>query len=89
MPPGPLAIQLPATPKVPALTFSEFPLVLKLPLSTIPQVVAFNVAFPFMFMPSTLAVGGPNVYKQPLLAPPLSAVATARLPVTGSLIGSH
>src|SRR5215472_15323511 len=60
VPPGPLFAQFPEMPKVLALTFSAFPLVLKSPLSTIPQVGAFRVALPLMLTPSMLFAGGPN-----------------------------
>src|SRR5690348_17962157 len=61
---------------------SLFPLVLKSPLSTIPQFAASRTALPFMFTPSMLDVGGPSVYKQPLFGPPLVFVATARAVTT-------
>src|ERR1700758_5107888 len=70
VPPGPLLLQSPATPKVSAFTISLFPFVLKLPLSTIPHVGAFSVAAPLMFTPSMALDGGPNVYRQPLSGPP-------------------
>jgi hypothetical protein len=77
---------VPETPKVPALTVSAFPAVLKLPLSLIPQVLAFRVAFPLMLTPSMLAAGAPNVYKQPPpFAPPLTFVATARAVIASLL----
>jgi hypothetical protein len=59
-PPGPLAFTFPDMPKVLQLTVSLFPLVLKFPLSTIPQVGAFRVALPLMLTPSMLFDGGPN-----------------------------
>jgi hypothetical protein len=46
-----------------------------------PQDGAYNVAFPLMLTPSIVELGGPSVYKQPVidpLVPPLVFVATAR-----------
>src|SRR5690348_15208958 len=82
VPPGPLWFALPETPNESAFTISLFPFVLKSPLSTIPQFAAFRTALPFMFTPSMLEVGGPNVYKHPLFGPPLVFVATARAVTT-------
>ena len=86
VPPGPLETLLPDIPKVAAFTTRAFPLVLKLPLSTIPHVGAFKVALPLMLTPSMLAEGAPSVYRQPLLIPPLRFVATARAVIACLLI---
>jgi hypothetical protein len=78
-PEPPVSEEVPATPKVPAQTVSAPPLVLKLPLSAIPQVRAFKVACPLMLTPSMEELGGPSVYKQPPpVVAPLKFVATAR-----------
>src|SRR5690348_17026359 len=61
VPPLPLAFVSPDSPKVPALTMSLLPCVLKLPLSTIPQVVALRIALPLMLTPSSVSVGSPKV----------------------------
>ena len=75
----PVSEEVPLTPKVAAQTVNACPAVLKLPLSAIPQVIAFRVACPFMLTPSMAELGGPNVYKQPPpLVAPLKFVATAR-----------
>ena len=68
----------PTTPKVAAFTVNAFPDVEKSPLSTIPQLGAFNVVFPLVLIPWMPAVLGAKVYKQPPLVPPLKFVATAR-----------
>src|SRR5579862_7458331 len=59
----PVLSATPETPNVPAQTVRAFPLVVKSPLSLIPQVGAFSVACPLMRTPSIAAFGGPSVYK--------------------------
>jgi hypothetical protein len=69
---------VPDTPKLPALTVSEFPFVLKLPLSAIPQVGALMVGCPLISTPISFD-GRPNVVMQLLPGPePVRFVATAR-----------
>src|SRR6266446_5912708 len=75
----------PATETVLAWIVYEFPVVSKLPLSEIPQFGAIIFACPPASMPMIAEVGGPNVYRQLVLVPPYTLVATARA-VTGWLL---